>query len=460
MRNAIHGGAKMSDIKAPSGWPKPLTEEAFHGVAGALVKEIAPHTESDPVALLVQLLVAFGNSVGRGPHFMVEATRHYTNLFCVMVGMSSKGRKGTSWNHVLDLMTEADSEWVERRVPSGLSSGEGLIHAVRDTQTKRTEDGQEPVIIPGEDDKRLLVVEEEFASVLKNFQREGNTLSPVLRKAWDGKALQSLTKKQDGSCLKPHVSVVGHITQVELLRYFTATEMANGLGNRFAWFSIRRQRLLPFGGSLDSEALNLQRRKLVDAHKFARDVGVMTLSAGSKEVWAKIYAAMAEEKPGILGAITGRAEPIILRLAMIYALLDRTEIIEIAHLYAAIALWEYAEESCRYIFGDSTGDKYSDQILEVLKTKQRLSQTEISGLFGNNRNSQQIQESLRILSNLGLIKSFAEKAEHSKKPITYWCITNTKYEFDEVDPSKGVSSEESYKIREFSDSSRSTEMSI
>src|SRR5262249_48813656 len=61
-------------------WPEPLAEEAFHGLAGEIVRVIAPHTEADPAALLINVLTAFGNVVGRGPHAVAEANRHGCNL--------------------------------------------------------------------------------------------------------------------------------------------------------------------------------------------------------------------------------------------------------------------------------------------------------------------------------------------------------------------------------------------
>jgi hypothetical protein len=62
-------------------------------LAGEIVHTIEPHSESDPAALLLQLLVAFGSVVGRGPHFKAESDRHGLNLFTVLVGETSKARK-------------------------------------------------------------------------------------------------------------------------------------------------------------------------------------------------------------------------------------------------------------------------------------------------------------------------------------------------------------------------------
>ena len=87
---------------APSTSPRPcassnpiLGDAALYGVAGLAVCGLAPHSEAHPAAILLQLLAAFGNAVGPAPHCMVDATRHGLNLFVVLVGESSKARKGT-----------------------------------------------------------------------------------------------------------------------------------------------------------------------------------------------------------------------------------------------------------------------------------------------------------------------------------------------------------------------------
>ena len=59
-----------------------LSTDALHGLAGDFVKTIEPNTEADNVALLIQFLTAYGNVVGRGPHFVAEADKHFTNIFC------------------------------------------------------------------------------------------------------------------------------------------------------------------------------------------------------------------------------------------------------------------------------------------------------------------------------------------------------------------------------------------
>src|SRR5262245_15138198 len=114
-----------------------MAEEAFHGITGEVVSAIAPHTEGAPEPLLTSFLVGIGNLIGPGPHALVGATRHGLKLFKVDVGRSSKSRKGTGWDHLLELFRRVDPEWTDAHITSGLSSGEGLIWAVRDPLTRR-----------------------------------------------------------------------------------------------------------------------------------------------------------------------------------------------------------------------------------------------------------------------------------------------------------------------------------
>ena len=128
-------------------------------------------------------------------------------------------------------MRDVDEAFVERCIASGMSSGEGLIAEVAD-------DGQDQ---PARE-KRKLIVESEFAQVMKVLAREGNTLSPVIRNAWHGKTLQTMAKNSPLRATGAHVGIVGQITKQELLRHITATELANGFFNRFMVVAVQRSR--------------------------------------------------------------------------------------------------------------------------------------------------------------------------------------------------------------------------
>ena len=193
-------------------WPV-LDEEAFHGPAGEVVRAIEPNTESDPAGLLATFIAAVGNVIGRGAHFQVEEDLHYCKIWPVLVGETAKGRKGTAHNRIKRLMNRVDQDWYEGCIVTGLSSGEGVIERLRDSVVGDDGDGQLEVTDPGAADKRLLVEEPEFGSPLTVMQREGNTLSMVVRNLWDDRPLQTMTRNSPLRATDTHGTIIGHVTR-------------------------------------------------------------------------------------------------------------------------------------------------------------------------------------------------------------------------------------------------------
>jgi hypothetical protein len=296
--------------------------------------------------------------------------------------------------------------WLGTRVQSGLSSGEGLIWAVRD-EIERSVKGK-TVVEPGVDDKRLLIFESEFASVLRVIEREGNTLSAIIRSCWDTGNLRTLTKNTPAVATGAHVSVIGHVTADELRRYLKHTEIANGFGNRILWCAVRRSKALPFGGGdLDQDKLQRLQERLLKTIEWGSEQGggprELTRGPDANELWAQVYADLSDGKPGLTGALISRAEAQVVRLAGLYAVLDQTLVVGRNHLEAALAIQQYVEDSVHFIFGDRLGDPVADEILSALRKRANgLTRTEIRDLFGRNRYQQDIDRALEILLRYGL----------------------------------------------------------
>ena len=208
------------------------------------------------MALLLQFLIYGGNAIGRGPHFRIGDDLHFANLFGMLVGDTAKARKGLSAGHVRKFYKLVDPEWAEHCIRSGMSSGEGLIWHVRD-KVMAMRKGVLTEVDPGIADKRMLLDEREFQSVLAVMQRIGNTLSDKVRRAWDCEmVLETMTKNEPVKATNPFFSIVGHITADELKESLDRTEMANGYANRFLFAHVHRSKLLPLGGArVDLDAL-------------------------------------------------------------------------------------------------------------------------------------------------------------------------------------------------------------
>jgi hypothetical protein len=395
----------------------------FYGLPGDLVRAVEPHTEAHSVAVLLQFLAAFGIAIGAQPHFMVGEDRHQLKIWPLIVGVTSRGRKGVSATIVRRILREADTAFVDERVQSGLSSGEGLINAVRDVVEEENKEGEEPTIVDkGVDDKRLLVVESEFASVLKLLKREGSTLSPTMRQAWDVDYLRILNKNSPMKATGAHIGIVGHITKQELLRYLDETEMANGFANRFFWVCAQRDKLLPSPKPISEKLMAPLVERVRAAKDFADTVHEMSRSEEAEQVWENYYFDLAKRSGVLLAdAILGRAEAQIMRAACLYALLDLSSLVEPVHLRGSWELWKFSEASVRYIFGDKLGDPVADKLLDALRSANGpLTRTKLHDALGRNLPVARIDAALDILRRTG--RATVQKGHaDGGRPVELWC---------------------------------------
>ena len=409
-----------------SDWPADMGPAAFCGLPGDVVRVLAPHTEADPHAILMDFLVLAANAAGDDAHLLIGADRHVPRLFAVIVGITSKGRKGQAYGMARWPLALAAPEWANNNVTTGLSSGEGLIYAVRDPITRQEaikEKGrvvgyQEVEVDPGVSDKRLCAVEPEFARATRVAGRDGSILSVVIRDSWDTGMLRVMTKNSPVRATGAHISILGQITRDELLRELSTSDIANGMANRFIFQMARRSKLLPDGGQPPGSAVEELGGRLAEALQFASNTGRMNRDSAATDLWHKVYPELSAERPGLFGAMTARAEAQVLRLSMVYALLDLNKTIRRQHLEAALAVWERAEATVRYLFGDLTGDSVADTILRALRAQALMTQTDIGALFGRHVPSERIGKATALLLEGGLVT--CERIETDGRPAMKW----------------------------------------
>jgi hypothetical protein len=330
-------------------WPAPPAEAAYHGVLGDIARTVAPRTEADPVNLLGTLLVMFGAACGDG-RALYQGSMQRTNLSLLLVGETGfRGRKGTGLDVGRSVFRlaypELDSIWLV-----GAASGEAITGHL----------GRHP------DEERVLIVEPEFGRLLTIMNREGSTLSAVLRNAWDGVPLGHARARDESLISRHHVSMLGHITPIELRSKLTDADAANGFANRILFLAVRRTHLIPFPESPDAlvaDYIEPLHRAIVEARVF----GPMYFDDEARDRWEWFYAELAATpRLGLAGAVTGRHEAQVARLALVYAVADRSPAIGVAHLEAAIALADYARRSAAWALGDSTGNRHADVLRRML----------------------------------------------------------------------------------------------
>jgi hypothetical protein len=201
------------------------------------------------------------------------------------------------------------------------------------------------------------------------------------------------------------------------LLHLSTTEAGNGFGNRFLWLNVRRSKSLPFGGGFHTVNFEPLLKKLKAAIEFGKDAGEITWAEKTRPLWEAVYSKLSEGKPGLIGALTARAEAYVTRLACIYALLDSSIQIKPEHLKAALALWEYAEDSVKFIFRDSPGVPLVNELRE-LKGRRNITKTEIHSYLGRNYSAEEIDKALAYLQEHG--EATKGQIGTGKKPKEIW----------------------------------------
>jgi hypothetical protein len=390
-------------------------DEILYGIAGDIVRKVSEHCESHPAGMLLDFLVSFGSILGRGPYFNINATKHFTNEFMCRVGDSSKSRKGTGRDAVDEVLKQIAPTWFSSRVISGFGSSEAIIAQIKDTTIEMHEHKGvlTPHVIHGVEDKRLYIREGELASVFVLTGKAESRADIVLRDGWDGKPLRNIVKgkTKDGSsnsakCEEPHISISGDTTIHELRRKMPPGSDENGFGNRFIYVYVYRVKDCPLGGppldwSKETEQLFLT------VH-WAKQVKYVSMTGAARQWWVANYHNLEHEGPvGLAGKMTARAAAHLRRLAMIYALLDKTDQIDTVHFKAAKRLWDYCAESAVFIFGGATAEQM--RIVKWIGLRQTATYNQVRDeLYHRNKAVDEIKSDFTALVKNGMLQLAAE----------------------------------------------------
>jgi hypothetical protein len=426
---------KADLIPRPKGWPEKAGDAAWRGPLGEYSLAIEPHTEADPHAILVSLMIAVGNVMGHHAYFEVGSTRHHANLFGLFLGPTAMGGKGMSTDEAMNLIDGLDKNWASPA--RGLSSGEGVIDLVRDPRIdtkRRPKKNEPPPMIEGVKDKRRLIIETEFGRPLRAMTRQGNTLMNVIQMAFDGSDLGSIVVANPLRATKPHISIIAHITSAELgelLRRANDVPLWNGFVNRFLWICTHRTKSIPSPINFrDTTAACLIHSRLMKSVGWVLSEKTRRFrrSKLAERFWQdELYDDLRKRTDDKVGAATTRAAPLVMRLAMIYAALDCSARINRAHLESAVALWQYCEASAKFVFTMVDLGRDTGRIRKLNEALQAaggagLSRTAIfKDVFQKNVHRDEITAMLKQLQEMGAV-SMTETASPAggTKPVEVW----------------------------------------
>jgi hypothetical protein len=381
-----------------------LHPDAYHGLLGEMLRAVEPETEAHPAGILLSWLACFGNVVGRGAWFAVGPRIHHPALFVGIVGRTSDA-KGDSWAASVWSFRNVEPDWAQRCVANGIGSGEGLIERIADEQRFMTVNRQgvaEETVIPGAGDKRCLVRLSELSRCFKLNRRENATLSEHLREAWDGDPIHVPNRKANALGSSGYgISLVGDITPGALQKTLaTGTEAFDGFANRFLWVKVKSPRSIPDPANM--AALEPFLPRLASVLALAREAGELKRDAEAKALWDGVYPALKSSGDGV--PHTDRARPYVVRLSMLYALVDGSAVIRVEHLKAALAVWDYCRESARMLF---TGDQPDNpdplwlEVLNAIDAKPGVLRSKLTEQFKRKANAEQLKEVLSWLLKQG-----------------------------------------------------------
>ncbi|MDP2416199.1 MAG: hypothetical protein U1D25_00685 [Hydrogenophaga sp.] len=335
-------------------------EGCLYGLVGDVARTACTaNKEVNPFAAALAFMTVLAAGLGRGCYLSVGDDWHHPRLFALHIGRSGRGRKGTSTKlatRIVRVLEERHPSVAFQIHNGGLSSREGLVMKIHDGYKDGKTD-VEPV-----HDKRLWILESEFANTLHQTAREGNTLSAALRDAWDGTCIKPAVKTAPVYASHPHINLLGHITPTEMLGMMKAREIGNGFANRFMMIWAEQGALDPFPSYTSKEVIESLADRLADVLRFAkadrfveRDHTRLQLDPEAKTRYATLYRGEFQDRKGgenVTGLLVRRA-PYLLRLAMLFALTDKTTTIGLPHLEAALHWVRYWSESVRFIFASA-----------------------------------------------------------------------------------------------------------
>lgn len=370
--------------------PKP-DAACLYGLVGDVARAGGETTEANPFAIAANFMAFMACAIGRGPYMAVGNTWHHVLLFILHIGRSGRGRKGDAVSLIgrieraLRKLNEAATPQVHR---GGLSSREGLVYLIHDG----FKDGKEDV--PPIHDKRLLVIESEFANVLAQSRREGNTLSAALRDCFDGVSMRPATKTARLWATDPHIGITAAITPSELLGLMAARELTNGFANRFMPIWAERTKMLAFPLATRQEDVDALAVRVLAVLEFCgadrwteNDTMRIELSPEARRRYEKLYHGELNDNSAgeRINALIERRAPMLLRMAMLFALTDCTAIVEVHHIDAALAWVRYSVDSVKFIFASAADEAATAEtnetalkIVTFLRDQKRVTRKQIT----------------------------------------------------------------------------------
>jgi len=422
-------------------------EDAFYGPLGEYARRNEKRVEIDSLSLLLQLLAVVGVIIGRRVYTMGGTTRHYPNLFSLIVGTTTIGKGGSG--EVANELGQAIDPGFEQRTAHNVASAPALVQLVTDglqkTKKRKTKDGEREeveVVHEAVIDKRLLLFFPEMRGTLVAQGRDGSTLKDELKNVWDGRTIENNKYHCRERATNPHIGLIGHITPCDLSELATRADVGNGYFNRYLITVAKHQRSLPFsvappdcGDLLSQIASALEALGPVNESE-----KLLEWADDAREEWAAFYTAVREGRHPFIADIHelgGRCCPLTKRVALIYAILDNASAIHLRHLRAGKAVVLEALNRIRHLFfARKKPTTLADELRNAFAGHRgEWTKTTMHRQTGNRHNGSDVEAAAAALVEAGewIVREGKAGNQHDSK---FWSLAPPTAQLPEDVPSK------------------------
>ncbi|MBT2383857.1 DUF3987 domain-containing protein [Streptomyces sp. ISL-11] len=370
-----------------------------YGPIGEAVQAAMPYTEADPVGVYAAVLAQYSSAISRT---VTTDKGRPVVLWTVLAGRSAIGRKGYAYGTSRQILNGGVGRYITARTVSGIASGPALVDFLftLEMETLGTEGGV---------DGRALIVEEEWATILKRAKR-CPTFSPLLRTAWDGKPISNKTKEGTQEVSRPLLGMHAHITPGEWAKYVSASEALGGSLNRILPVTVERSKRLPYSANTTAPAS----MKLAEAYRWAcAEQRTMELTKAAEDRFDQLRDEIEERLinlPESISCYLERSEEQVVRVASVLTAAEMKTRVSKRALDAAWEFVQYSMASAEKLVRDAATTSAGTRIGKTLEE----SVIDALARFGGTATSSQLLRSLGNRANAAGLKTAVDGMDEVK----------------------------------------------
>lgn len=318
-------------------------------------------------------LLALGLAVGRN-RMLFEAKPVKANLYVCLIGKSGGG-KSRSLDHLDNVLQQAlpydytDDPPIGAAIMSGIQSGEVLIksfqHEVIDPVTNKP---------AARGDVRGLIKFDEFAELVRKANRSSSTLGTTITQMYDAPSFARTTGMKHGNIVAKNVfpSAISTTQYASIRTLITKDDQTSGFANRWVFVTgiQKKRRAINYYMPDYSRAVS----KLSGIQTGALAPDYLRLTENALKIWQDFFDNVLE--PWVEARestdMVERFDLLFKKLALLFAINDRADVVGETHMRNALGLFEYLGGAVGRFEEEASVTEDSQLMEKILQQVERL----------------------------------------------------------------------------------------